>query len=256
MPLPALGGLSVLLAILGGQDPTPVTAALVRAGASVRVVSNLSGGWRSIAAVGPRATVVIAPPSIDGSIHAHLGAVSRHGCVLLMNVDATTPERIELLNSGADSVLASVDPDEAVAALAAALRRSGGPSATPVPRVLCSGDLRLDLGHRTATASGLTLGLTPLEFDLLAYFIAHAGESLSRNRLLETVWGYDIGDRGTVTVHVRRLRVKIEADPSCPSLLQTVWGIGYRFSCDHPTAHPSGGAAATLAPPRPVRANA
>jgi DNA-binding response OmpR family regulator len=86
------------------------------------------------------------------------------------------------------------------------------------------------LPTRQGTCGGRLLSLTALEFDLLAYFIAHAGEALGRERLLADVWGYDIGGLETVTVHVRRLRKKIESDPSRPLMLETVWGVGYRLA--------------------------
>jgi len=229
-PAPTFDGLSVVLVVLGGHVWGSVSAALERAGASVRVVCSLPEARRSTPSFGPRATVVIEPPAITGSIHAGLRALSRQGAVLLLRVNATTRERIALLNSGADSVLPTVDADEVVATLAALLRRSIRPNATQMSQVVLAGEIRLHLLHRTATTALRTLALTPLEFDLLAYFVAHIGEALSRDRLLENVWGYDIGGRDTVTVHIRRLRQKIEADPSRPTLLQTVWGIGYRLN--------------------------
>ena len=230
VPVLAFDGLSVVLVVLGGNASASVSAALEQAGASVRVVFSMLEARRSIPSFGPRATVVIEPPAITGSIHASLRALSRQGAVLLLPVNATTRERIALLNSGADSVLPTVDADEVVAALAALLRRSTMPTARQMSQVVLAGEIRLHLLHRTATTALRTLALTPLEFDLLAYFVAHIGEALSRARLLENVWGYDIGGRDTVTVHIRRLRQKIEADPSRPTLLQTVWGIGYRLN--------------------------
>ena len=229
-PALAFEGLSVVLVVLGGNASASVSAALEQAGASVRVVFSMPEARRSIPPFGPRATVVIEPPAITGSIHASVRALSRQGAVLLLPVNATTRERIALLNSGADSVLPTVDADEVVAALAALLRRSTMPTARQMSQVVLAGEIRLHLLHRTATTALRTLALTPLEFDLLAYFVAHIGEALSRARLLENVWGYDIGGRDTVTVHIRRLRQKIEADPSRPNLLQTVWGIGYRLN--------------------------
>ncbi len=229
-PALAFDGLSVVLVVLGGNASASVRTALERAGASVRVVFSLPEARHSTPPFGRRATVIIEPPAITGSIHAGLRAMSRQGAVLLLQAKSTTRERIAALNSGADSVLATVDPDEVVAALAALLRRTTMPTASQMSQVVLAGEIRLHLLHRTATTALRTLALTPLEFDLLAYFVAHIGEALSRDRLLENVWGYDIGGRDTVTVHIRRLRQKIEADPSRPTLLQTVWGIGYRLN--------------------------
>jgi len=224
--------LLVVLAVLGRNCAGDVVAALEQAGVSVRVTSNLAEARCSTARFLSRATVVVDPPAITESIHAGLGVLSRQGAVLVRVAGATTQERIDLLNSGADSVLASVDPGEVVAALGAVLRRTRTSTRKDVPQVVCAGEICVHLDHRTATAAGRSLALTPLEFDLLAYLVLHAGEALSRDRLLEDVWGYEIGGRETVTVHVRRLRRKLEADPSRPTRLQTVWGIGYRLNPD------------------------
>jgi DNA-binding response OmpR family regulator len=76
---------------------------------------------------------------------------------------------------------------------------------------------------------GAELALTVREFDLLYYLMAHPGVALKRADLLEAVWGWTFGDQSTVTVHVRRLREKIERDPANPERIQTVWGVGYRY---------------------------
>ncbi len=76
--------------------------------------------------------------------------------------------------------------------------------------------------------------LTALEFKLLSYFLMHPEEPITRSQLLEAVWGYSVGGTATVTVHVRRLREKIEQDPANPVLIRTVWGVGYRFSPSGP----------------------
>jgi DNA-binding response OmpR family regulator len=78
------------------------------------------------------------------------------------------------------------------------------------------------------------LSLTAREFDLLAYFARHPGKTYRRPELLERVWGWSFGDQSTVTVHVRRLREKIEADPVHPERLATVWGVGYRYDPQEP----------------------
>jgi DNA-binding response OmpR family regulator len=91
------------------------------------------------------------------------------------------------------------------------------------------GDLVVDSIEHTATLAGCRLPLTVREFDLLRFLMSHPGEAFTREELLEHVWGWSFGDRSTVTVHVRRLREKIEADPSRPERLATVWGVGYRW---------------------------
>ena len=85
------------------------------------------------------------------------------------------------------------------------------------------------MAARKATRGDEPLALTVREFDLLVFLISHAGEAFTRAQLLERVWGWDFGDQSTVTVHVRRLREKIEPDPARPSRIATVWGVGYRY---------------------------
>jgi len=92
------------------------------------------------------------------------------------------------------------------------------------------GDLVLDVAARTATRAGESLHLTAREFDLLCHFVTHPDTVLSREDLLREVWGWSFGDDSTVTVHVRRLREKVEADPGHPTRLVTVWGLGYRWN--------------------------
>jgi two-component system response regulator ResD len=95
--------------------------------------------------------------------------------------------------------------------------------------VLSSGSVALDTAARVATRDGVGLPLTTREFDLLAFLMAHPGRAFSRAELMQHVWGWTFGDQSTVTVHVRRLREKIEDDPTSPALIKTVWGIGYRL---------------------------
>jgi DNA-binding response OmpR family regulator len=102
------------------------------------------------------------------------------------------------------------------------------------PAVLRDGDLVADTERRIAELSGKPLALTVREFDLLEFLLRHPAKAWSRAQLLELVWGWQFGDQSTVTVHVRRLREKIEADPADPKRLLTVWGVGYRYE---PVAH-------------------
>ena len=85
-------------------------------------------------------------------------------------------------------------------------------------------------GSRTASLNGQIVGPTPREFDMLAFLVTHPGEAFGRRDLLRRVWGWDFGDDSTVMVHVRRLREKVEQDPSDPQLVLTVRGLGYRFA--------------------------
>jgi len=121
---------------------------------------------------------------------------------------------------------------ELLARVKALLRRAdmvGQPKETPA--VLESGDLALDIGAHRVTLDGQVLRLKPREFELLTYFLRHCGQVLTRDRLLQHVWGYEFaGDTRTVDVHVRWLRGKIERDPTTPVRIQTVRGVGYVFA--------------------------
>ncbi|WP_425489815.1 winged helix-turn-helix domain-containing protein [Nocardioides ungokensis] len=98
-----------------------------------------------------------------------------------------------------------------------------------MPLLLTDGDLVVDGARHSVTRQGSPLALTGREFDLLQFLVAHPGTAFSRDDLLQQVWGWSIGDRSTVTVHVRRLREKVERDPTRPERLLTVWGVGYRW---------------------------
>jgi DNA-binding response OmpR family regulator len=148
--------------------------------------------------------------------------------IIMLTALGEEEDRIAGLDSGADDYLAKpFSPRELVLRVASILRRVAPPTAAQ-PRQ--DGNLLLDPLARTCVIDGQPLALTAREFDLLAHFLAHPGEAYSREQLLTDVWGWDFGDLTTVTVHVRRLREKVEADPSAPTRLVTVWGIGYRWN--------------------------
>jgi two-component system, OmpR family, response regulator ResD len=149
--------------------------------------------------------------------------------VIMITARGQETDRIVGLDLGADDYVAKpLSPREVVSRVRAVLRRT-----TPAdegPTVLVAGDLEVDLERREARKSGKAVKLTRKEFDLLAHMAARPGITLSRTRLLEDVWDFAWdGDSSTVTVHMRRLREKIEDRPSDPAHLITVWGVGYRF---------------------------
>ena len=136
--------------------------------------------------------------------------------------------RIVGLERGADDYIGKpLSPREVVARVRAVLRRIGPGGA---PEVLDLGWIRIETERREVLVKGDPISLTRKEFELLVHFASYPGITLTRAQLLEDVWDFAWdGDSSTVTVHVRRLREKIEADPSEPVHLLTVWGVGYRF---------------------------
>ena len=148
--------------------------------------------------------------------------------IVLLTARSGEVDRIVGLDSGADDyIVKPFSLGELYARLRAVTRRG---SRTPSTR-LESGDLVLDLLAHRVSRGGKFLELPPKEFDLLAELIRHKGAVLTRDLLLQQVWGYDFsGDTRTVDVHIRGLREKIELDPANPTRIETVRGIGYRFS--------------------------
>jgi DNA-binding response OmpR family regulator len=153
--------------------------------------------------------------------------------VVLLTAKGEEIDRVVGLELGADDyVTKPFSPREVVARVRAVLRRGerSDPDGRTEPDVLEFGDLRIDRARREASRSGEPLHLTRKEFELLDFLAAEPGRTFTRTELLEEVWDFAWdGDSSTVTVHVRRLREKIEDDPSSPARLVTVWGVGYRF---------------------------
>jgi len=150
--------------------------------------------------------------------------------VILLTARGDEVDRIVGLELGADDyVTKPFSPRELAVRVRTVLRRIG-PQA-PREQRLVAGDLVIDAATREVTKAGRPVQLTAKEFDLLRFVAGHPRRVFSRDQLMSRVWGYEAAyDTGTVTVHVRRLREKLEDDPSRPRLLQTVWGVGYRFS--------------------------
>ena len=149
--------------------------------------------------------------------------------VIMLTARGEEADRIVGLELGADDyVTKPFSPRELAARVRTVLRRSG-PSNGPSERI-AFGELSLDAGEREVRSMGEVVRLTAREFDLLWFLASHPRRVFSRDQLMLSVWGYAAAlDTGTVTVHMRRLREKIELDPSRPDRLQTVWGVGYRF---------------------------
>src|ERR671918_2001414 len=149
--------------------------------------------------------------------------------VIMLTARGEEADRIVGLELGADDyVTKPFSPRELAARVRSVLRRTG-PGVAKAARFSFEG-LEIDARTRELTKGGKVLRLTAKEFDLLWFLANHPRQVFSRDQLMDRVWGYEAAlDTGTVTVHVRRLREKIEDDPSHPRFLQTIWGVGYRF---------------------------
>ncbi|MFD7690485.1 response regulator transcription factor [Streptomyces sp. NPDC059781] len=149
--------------------------------------------------------------------------------VIMLTARGDEEDRVLGLEVGADDyVTKPFSPRELVLRVESVLRRTR-PAPAAASGLLRAAGLSLDPAARRATKNGTELALTIREFDLLAFFLRHPGRAFAREELMREVWGWDFGDLSTVTVHVRRLRGKVEDDPARPRIVQTVWGVGYRF---------------------------
>ncbi len=151
--------------------------------------------------------------------------------VIFLTARKEEVDRIAGLEMGADDyVVKPFSPQEVVSRVRAVLRRARPQDTLEVTPKIIYGSLGIDPQARTVTMDGIERALTAKEFDLLLLLSAHPHQVFTRSQLLEKVWGEeDYIDPGTVTVHIRRLREKIEADPAKPGHILTVWGVGYRF---------------------------
>jgi two-component system response regulator ResD len=169
-------------------------------------------------------------PEIDGlEVCRRVRAEHPDLPIIMLTALGEAEDRIAGLEVGADDyVTKPFSPRELVLRIESVLRRSSTPRDTS-PAVLHAGKITVDPVARRATRDGEELSLTVRELDLLTYLMTHPGRAFNREQLMSEVWGWTFGDHSTVTVHVRRLREKIEDDPTNPTLIQTVWGIGYRL---------------------------
>ena len=152
--------------------------------------------------------------------------------IIMLTARREEADRIAGLESGADDyVIKPFSPQELVSRVRAVLRRARREQADPeADKPVSVNDLRIDPLSRSVTVAEKPVELTAREFDMLYLLARHPRQVFTREQLLERVWGgAEYIDAGTVTVHVRRLREKLEADPSHPARLLTVWGVGYKF---------------------------
>jgi DNA-binding response OmpR family regulator len=206
---------------------------LIREGYRVEEASDGADGLRRALADPPELVVLdLMLPSLDGLEVCRQLRLSAPVPVIMLTARDEEGDRIAGLELGADDYVAKpFSPRELAARVKAVLRRTSGPLAPVEPDEpnLVAGELVVDTRARNATINGETISLTAREYDLLVHLMKHPQRAFRREELLSEVWGFEYGDASTVTVHVRRLREKIEKDPGSPRHICTVWGYGYRF---------------------------
>ncbi len=223
------------LALVVDDDVTVrdvVTRYLDRAGYRVAVAGDGEQALRAVAERVPDVVVLdLMLPRLGGlevcrRLRRDAGAVP----IVMLTALGEEEDRVLGLELGADDyVTKPFSPRELVLRVASVLRRSRELPARDDGGPLADGDLHVDVPGRRASLGDAELALTVREFDLLAFLVRRPGRVFTRAELLERVWGWDFGDQSTVTVHVRRLREKVEADPTNPVRIATVWGVGYRY---------------------------
>ena len=230
-------------ALVIDDDPTVsevVTAYLERAGLETDRAGDGDEGLAKAAARPPDVVVLdLMLPGLDGlEVCRRLRQQQPTVAVVMLTARGEEEERILGLEVGADDyVTKPFSPRELVLRVQSVLRRAlpatapqgSASAAAPPSSPLRDGDLEVDVVAHRALVDGADLALTAREFDLLEFFLSHPGQAYSRDHLMREVWGWEFGDQSTVTVHVRRLREKVEVDPSAPIRLVTVFGVGYRW---------------------------
>ena len=170
-------------------------------------------------------------PGIDGlSLTQHLRQ-DRQIPIIMLTAKSEDSDRIRGLDIGADDYITKpFNPQEVVSRVRAVLRRSDSATVSTTQKTIQTGILNIDPVARNVEVKSQSVSLTAKEFDLLWHFALHPEQVFTRAQLLSQVWGDELyTDPSTVTVHIRRLREKIEIDPSQPQQILTVWGVGYKF---------------------------
>jgi DNA-binding response OmpR family regulator len=217
------------------DDPTVsdvVRRYLERAGYAVALAGDGHQALTAYAAERPDLVVLdLMLPGIDGlEVCRRIRDGGDDLPVIMLTALGSETDRVVGLEHGADDyVTKPFSPRELVLRVESVLRRAGERAGGGVRGSVTDGDLVVDSTEHTVTLAGDRMSLTAREFDLLRFFLSHPGQAFSREELLAKVWGWSFGDQSTVTVHVRRLREKIERDPTHPVRLATVWGVGYRW---------------------------
>ena len=207
-----------------------VSRYLQRAGYATRIASDGPSALQT--AVQDRPDLVVLDlmlPGMDGLEVMRRLRERGQVAVILLTAKGEPTDRVIGLRLGADDYVAKpFSPAELVARVDAVLRRVA--SSPQLEEPISFDGLELDPVARRVAVRGKEVQLTVREYELLLHFMRHPGQAFSRDQLMDAVWQYSFyTDTSTVTVHMRRLRSKIEDDPSSPRWLQTVWGVGYRF---------------------------
>lgn len=219
------------------DDPTVaevVARYLIRDGHDVDCVADGHTALRLAAEKSPDLVVLdLMLPGIDGlEVCRRLRERWPVPIVMLTALGEETDRLVGLETGADDYVTKPFSPRELALRVRSVLRRARGALA-PTGETTRDGDLVVDTAAHEVRLAARRISLTAREFDLLAFLMRHPRQAFTRAELLEQVWGWEFGDSSTVTVHVRRLREKIEEDPTAPRRILTVWGVGYRYE---PTA--------------------
>jgi DNA-binding response OmpR family regulator len=210
-----------------------VTRYLDRSGYRVEVAGDGEQALRAVAGRVPDIVILdLMLPRLGGlEVCRRLRRERTDLPIVMLTALGEEEDRVLGLELGADDyVTKPFSPRELVLRVASVLRRSRElPAREAGTGLVVDGDLRVDVPGRRASLGERALALTAREFDLLAFLVRRPGQVFTRVELLEQVWGWNFGDQSTVTVHVRRLREKIEADATKPTRIATVWGVGYRY---------------------------
>jgi two-component system response regulator ResD len=210
-----------------------VTLYLRRAGYRVLVARDGQEALQALERHAPDLVVLdLMLPQVDGLEITRQMRTTGDTPIIMLTARREETDRILGLEMGADDyVVKPFSPRELVSRVKAVLRRAGGASrAGDDGQVLSFDGLRIDPQTRVVEVDGEERALTATEFDLLWALARHPHQVLNRDQLLDMVWGFnEYVDPSTVTVHVRRLREKVEKDPSHPRHVLTVWGVGYKF---------------------------
>ena len=204
---------------------------LAREGYTVRTEADGEAALRAYGEMRPHLVVLdLMLPKLGGIDVCREIRQQSETPVIMLTARGDEMDRIAGFDVGADDYLAKpFSPRELVVRVRAVLRRTLDKSLLQSDRVV-RGDIAIDPKGRSVEVAGAHVELTVREFDLLWFLVNHPGEVFTREQLLTKVWKYEwFGDASTVTVHIRRLRTKVEREPESPHHIQTVWGVGYRW---------------------------